>query len=58
MLGDECGGDFEFARPAASQVSAADELGVVHHPIRAKIVLVTHKTFVQGQIGADGILTD
>ena len=51
-----CCWDLEFARPAARQVPAPDELGIVDHPVRAKVVFVSNEAFVQRQIGTDGIL--
>ena len=51
-----CCWDLEFARSAARQVPAPDELGIVDHPVRAKVVFVSNEAFVQRQIGADGIL--
>ena len=39
-------------------MSSFYELGIVHHPEAAKVVLITDKALVQGQVGADGILQD
>ena len=37
-------------------MSSFYELGVVHHPEAAKVVLIADKALVHGQVGADGIL--
>jgi hypothetical protein len=39
-------------------MSSFYELGVVHHPEAAKVVLIADKALVQGQVRADGILQD
>lgn len=62
VLDGGCGGGggrcgyFEFARSTAGQVPTSDKLGVVDHPVRAKVVFVSNETLVQRQIGADGVL--
>ena len=37
-------------------MSPLDELRVVHHPEAAEVILVSHKTLVERQIGANGVL--
>ena len=32
------------------------KLGVVNHPEAAEVILVSHKTFVEREVGANGVL--
>lgn len=45
-----------LARAAAAEMSPLHELGVVHHPEGAEVILVPHETFVQRQVRPDRIL--
>ena len=42
--------------PAPRQMSSFYEFRIVHHPEASKVVLVTDKALVQGQVCADGVL--
>lgn len=46
-----------FAGAAAGEMAAPHKLQVVHHPVRAKVVLVAHEALVQGQVRADRVLS-
>lgn len=41
---------------STSQMAAPNELKVIHHPKRSKIILISYKTFMQGQVGANSVL--
>ena len=41
---------------APRQMSSFYEFRVVHHPETSKVVFIPDKAFVQGKVGADGVL--
>lgn len=47
-----------FAWSAPGQMSSPYKLYVIHHPKWSKIILISYKTFMQGQIGAYCILCE
>lgn len=46
----------KLSRSSTTQMTSVDEFTVIDHPERTKVILISHKTLMEGQVGAYCIL--